>query len=45
MESRTSKTRKKILEAAIEVFAQKGFSATTTLEIGSKGTGGRGYFV
>ncbi len=36
MESRTSKTRKKILEAAIEVFAQKGFSATTTLEIAQR---------
>ncbi|WFD08825.1 TetR/AcrR family transcriptional regulator [Tepidibacter hydrothermalis] len=36
MESRTSKTRKKILEAAIEEFAQKGFSATTTLEIAQR---------
>lgn len=36
MESRTSKTRKKILEAAIEEFGQKGFSATTTLEIAQR---------
>ncbi|WP_099192566.1 TetR/AcrR family transcriptional regulator [Tepidibacter mesophilus] len=36
MDNRTSKTRKKILEASIEVFAQKGFSSTTTLEIAQK---------
>ncbi|CAH2213116.1 TetR/AcrR family transcriptional regulator [Tepidibacter aestuarii] len=36
MDSRISRTRKKILQAAIEVFAEKGFSSTTTLEIAQK---------